>query len=79
MNSENDIASLMIMMENAPRTMNKLVIYRPTDNIISQSELVSLWEKKARRTLNRVFLPKAAMVRLSKSEITVITSFFFHA
>lgn len=34
MNSENDIAALTIMMANDPRTMNKLVIYRPPSNII---------------------------------------------
>jgi len=29
MNSEEDIAALTIMMANDPRTMNRLVIYRP--------------------------------------------------
>ena len=79
MNSEEDIASLTIMMANDPRTMNKLVIYRPPSNIICQSELVSLWEKKTGRSLKRVFLPEAEMVRLSESKIeTLITSFFIH-
>jgi len=66
MNSEDDIAALTIMMANDRRTMNRLVIYRPTSNIISQSELVSLWEKKTGRNLKRVFLPEAEMVRLSE-------------
>jgi hypothetical protein len=74
MNSEDDIAALTIMMANDPRTMNKLMIYRPPGNIISQSELVSLWENKTGRSLKRVFLPEAEMVRLSESKITVITS-----
>ena len=74
MNSEDDIAALTIMMANDRRTMNRLVIYRPTSNIISQSELVSLWENKTGRSLKRVFLPEAEMVRLSESKITVITS-----
>jgi len=76
MNYEDDIAALTIMMANDPRTMNKLVIYRPPGNIISQSELVSLWENKTGRSLKRVFLPEAEMVRLSESKITVITSVF---
>jgi len=69
MNSEADIAALTIKMANDPRTMNKLVIYRPPANIISQSELVSLWEKKSGRSLKRVFLPETEMVRLSESKI----------
>eukprot|EP00253_Pinus_taeda_P015247 PITA_15247 len=67
MNSEEDIAALAIMMANDPRTMNRLVIYRPPSNIICQSELVSLWEKKTGRSLKRVFLPEAEMVRLSET------------
>lgn len=67
MNSEEDIAALTIMMANDPRTMNRLVIYRPPSNIICQNELVSLWEKKTGRSLKRVFLAEAEMVRLSET------------
>jgi len=67
MNSEVDIAALTIKMANDPRTMNKLVIYRPPANIISQSELVSLWEKKSGRSLKRVFVPETEMVGLSET------------
>lgn len=67
MNLEDDIAAFTIMVANDPRTVNKLVIYRPPDNIMSQSELVSLWEKKTGRTFERVFLPEAEMVVLSQS------------
>ena len=73
MNSEEDIAALTIKMANDPRTLDKLVIYRPPCNIINQSELVSLWEKKTGRRLKRVYLPEAEMVRLSESKITVVT------
>jgi hypothetical protein len=50
--------------------MNKLVIYRPPGNVMSQGELVSLWEKKTGRTLQRVFLPEAEMLRLSQGKRT---------
>jgi hypothetical protein len=50
--------------------MNKLVIYRPAGNVMSQGELVSLWEKKTGRTLQRVFLPEAEMLRLSEGKRT---------
>lgn len=67
MNLEDDIAAFTIMVANDPRTVNKLVICKPVDNIISQSELVSLWEKKTGRTFQRVFVPEAEMVVLSQS------------
>ena len=70
MNSEEDIAALTIKMANDARTLNKLVIYRPPCNIISQTELVSLWEKRTGRSLRRIFWPEAEMVRLSESKIT---------
>ncbi|GLJ37803.1 hypothetical protein SUGI_0768590 [Cryptomeria japonica] len=83
MNLEDDIAALNIMVANDPRTLNKLVIYKPPMNVISQSELVSLWEEKTGRTLKRVYLPEAEMVKLSDTlpdpdniPITILHSIF---
>lgn len=67
MNSEDDVAALTIKVANDPRALNKLVIYRPPANIISQSELVSLWEKKTGRSLKRIFVPEAEIVRRSET------------
>ncbi|GLJ35070.1 hypothetical protein SUGI_0705620 [Cryptomeria japonica] len=66
MNFEDDIAALNIMVANDPSTPNRLAIYKPPMNVISQSEIVSLWEKKTGRTLKRVYLPEAEMVKLSE-------------
>eukprot|EP01018_Ginkgo_biloba_P022319 Gb_32479 [translate_table: standard] len=51
-NLEDDIAAFTIKVAFDPRTLNRVVIYRP-GNIISQGELVSLWEKKTIRRLRR--------------------------
>ncbi|XP_057814680.2 isoeugenol synthase 1 [Cryptomeria japonica] len=67
MNLEDDIATLNIMVANDSRTLNKLVIYKPPINVISQSEIVLLWEKKTGRTLKKVYLPEAEMVKLSET------------
>ena len=72
MNLEDDIATLNIMVANDVRTLNKLVIYKPPMNVISQSEIASLWEKKTRQTLKRVYLLEAEMVKLSESKIKSI-------
>ncbi|CAJ2648190.1 unnamed protein product [Trifolium pratense] len=34
------------MLANDPQACNRIVIYRPSKNIISQNELISLWEQK---------------------------------
>ncbi|GLJ35049.1 hypothetical protein SUGI_0705370 [Cryptomeria japonica] len=67
LNLEDDVAAFTIMVANDPRTLNKLVIYRPPGNIISQSELVSLWEKKTGTTFKRVFLKESDMINLSET------------
>ncbi|KAG5034919.1 eugenol synthase 1-like [Glycine soja] len=36
-----------IKVANDPRTCNRVVTYPPSKNIISQNELISLWEQKA--------------------------------
>ncbi|GLJ35050.1 hypothetical protein SUGI_0705380 [Cryptomeria japonica] len=67
LNLEDDVAAFTIMVANDPRTLNKLVIYRPPGNIISQSELISLWEKKTGTTFKRVFLSESDMINLSET------------
>ena len=39
----------------------------PQKNIVSQLELISLWEKKTNRSFNTVYVPEEELVRLSKS------------
>ncbi|KAH9289686.1 hypothetical protein KI387_033803, partial [Taxus chinensis] len=67
MNLEGDIAKLTIMVANDPRTLNRLVIYKPPMNLISQDEIVSLWEKKTRKNIKRVYLPEDEMIKLSET------------
>ncbi|KAG5066228.1 hypothetical protein JHK86_009959 [Glycine max] len=47
LNYEEDIAMYTIKVANDPRTCNRVVTYPPSKNIISQNELISLWEQKA--------------------------------
>lgn len=71
LNLEDDVAAFTIMVANDPRTLNKLVIYRPPGNIISQSELVSLWEKKTGTPFKRVYLSESEMINLSESNFPI--------
>jgi hypothetical protein len=50
-----------------PRTCNRIVIYRPPENILSQLELISLWERKTGRSFNRIHVSEEEIVKLSES------------
>jgi len=67
LNYEEDIATYTIKVANDPRTCNRVVIYRPLKNILSQLELISLWEKTTGRSFNRIHVPEEEIVKLSES------------
>ncbi|KAL5776323.1 hypothetical protein ACOSP7_009249 [Xanthoceras sorbifolium] len=64
LNYEEDIATYTIKVANDPRTCNRVVIYRPETNIISQLELISLWKQKTGRSFKRVHTPEEELVKL---------------
>ncbi|XP_024021055.1 eugenol synthase 1 [Morus notabilis] len=66
LNYEEDIAVYTIKAANDPRTCNHIIVYRPPENIISQLELISLWEKKTGRSFNRVYVPEEELIKLSE-------------
>ena len=53
---EEDIATYTIKAVDDPRTLNKIVYLRPPENIFSINEIVSLWEKKIGKTLEKTYL-----------------------
>ncbi|KVI01999.1 NAD(P)-binding domain-containing protein [Cynara cardunculus var. scolymus] len=52
-NDEHDIGTYTIKTVDDPRTLNKIVYIKPPANSYSFNELVSLWEKKIGKTLER--------------------------
>ncbi|KAL2335892.1 hypothetical protein Fmac_010338 [Flemingia macrophylla] len=67
LNFEEDIAIYTIKVANDPRTCNRVVIYRPSKNIISQNELISLWEQKYGQSFHKNFIPEEEIVKLSET------------
>ncbi|KAA8538611.1 hypothetical protein F0562_028195 [Nyssa sinensis] len=65
--SEKDIAAYTIRVANDPRTCNRTVFFRPPQNIISQLDLISLWEKKTGRNHTKVHVSGEEIVKLSES------------
>ena len=75
-NYEEDIALYTIKIADDPETCNRVVIYRPQKNIVSQLELISLWEKKTGKTFNRIYVPEDEIVKLSESKKFLLTRYF---
>ncbi|RWR83219.1 isoeugenol synthase 1 [Cinnamomum micranthum f. kanehirae] len=67
LNFEEDIAAYTIKAVNDSRTLNRIIIYRPPENIVSQLEMISLLEMKTGRKLNKVHVTEEEAVRLSET------------
>ena len=50
---EDDIAMYTIKTIDDPRTLNKTVYIRPPENILSQREVVQIWEKLIGKELQK--------------------------
>ena len=60
---EEDIAAYTIKAADDPRTLNKIVYLRPPANTLSYNEMVSLWEKKIGKTLEKIYTPEAQLLK----------------
>ncbi|KAL5790933.1 hypothetical protein ACOSQ2_005821 [Xanthoceras sorbifolium] len=60
---EDDIATYTIKAVDDPRTLNKIIYIRPPGNIYSFNDLVSLWEKKIGKTLERIYVPEEQLLK----------------
>lgn len=67
LNLEEDIAAFTVKAATDPATRNRVVILQPPENVVTQNELISLWEKKVGRSFNKVYVPAKEMVKLSQS------------
>ncbi|KAL1288668.1 hypothetical protein HN51_057164 [Arachis hypogaea] len=59
---EDDIATYTIKTIDDPRTLNKTVYLRSPENILTQRELIDMWEKLIQRKLNKSFLSKQELL-----------------
>ncbi len=56
---EIDVARYTIRAMGDPRTLNKTVHITPHANILSQNDLVSIWEEKSGAVLKKAFVAPA--------------------
>ncbi|KAK3428474.1 hypothetical protein EUGRSUZ_E00003 [Eucalyptus grandis] len=62
-NNEDAIGTYTIKAVDDPRTLNKILYIKPPANTYSMNELVSLWERKIGKTLERVYVPKEHVLK----------------
>ncbi|CAI0438002.1 unnamed protein product [Linum tenue] len=63
-NKEEDIGAYTIRAVDDPRTLNKILYIRPPANTICFNDLVSLWEKKIGKTLERSYISEEQLLKL---------------
>lgn len=61
--TEEDIATYTILAVDDPRAENKFVHIRLSANILSQKEVVMLWEQKIGKSLDKTFMPGADLLK----------------
>ncbi|KAB1220650.1 Isoflavone reductase-like protein [Morella rubra] len=62
-NEENDIGTYTIRAVDDPRTLNKTLYLMPPKNFYSFNELVTLWEKKTGKTLEKTYVPEEQLLK----------------
>ncbi|KAL5550852.1 hypothetical protein UlMin_001028 [Ulmus minor] len=65
---EDDIAMYSIMTIDDPRTLNKTVYIRPPKNILSQREVVQVWENLIGKKLNKSSISKEDFLAMLKEQ-----------
>lgn len=60
---EEDIATYTIKAVEDPRTLNKILYMRPPANILSFNEIVSIWEQKIGKTLEKIYVPEDQILK----------------
>ncbi|ONI13881.1 hypothetical protein PRUPE_4G251900 [Prunus persica] len=67
LNYEEDVATYTIKAATDPRVANRVIVYRPQGNIVSQLDLISSWEKKTGCTLTRSYVSEEEILKLSET------------
>ena len=62
-NKEDDIGTYTIKAADDPRTLNKILYISPPQNTYSFNEIVSLWEKKIGKTLEKIYVPEEQVLK----------------
>jgi pinoresinol/lariciresinol reductase len=53
---EDDVATYTIKSIDDPRALNKTIYLRPQDNILTQNDVITKWERLSGKTLEKVHI-----------------------
>ena len=68
LNYEEDVAAYTVKAVTDERVANRVIVCRPPGNIVSQLDLISLWEKKTGQSFKLAHVPDQELVNLSQSK-----------
>ena len=63
LNKEEDMAAYTMRAADDPRTLNKTVYINPPKNIVSQNDVIALWESKIGKTLEKTFVSEEELLK----------------
>ncbi|KAJ7953025.1 Isoflavone reductase-like protein [Quillaja saponaria] len=61
--TEEDVGTYTIKAVEDPRTLNKVLYLKPPHNVVSFNEIVSLWEKKIGKTLEKIYIAEDQILK----------------
>ncbi|ESQ27612.1 hypothetical protein EUTSA_v10018910mg [Eutrema salsugineum] len=63
LNKEEDIVAYIMRAVDDPRTLNKTIYINPPKNIVSQNDIVALWESKIGKTLEKTYVSEEELLK----------------
>ncbi|RDY09028.1 hypothetical protein CR513_06674, partial [Mucuna pruriens] len=78
---EDDVATYTIKTIDDPRTLNKTLYLRPQENVLSQAELIGIWEKLIGKELEKTYIPPEGFLTTLKGldyKLQVGIGHFYH-
>ncbi|XP_010428541.1 PREDICTED: isoflavone reductase homolog P3-like isoform X2 [Camelina sativa] len=73
-NKEEDIAAYTIRTVDDPRTLNKTLYIKPPKNTLSTNDMVTLWEKKIGKSLEKTHISEEQILKSIQVPIDVFKS-----
>ena len=65
---EDDVATYAIKTIDDPRTLNKTVYIRPAENILSQRQLIEIWENLCGKKLQEISISDEEFISSMKGK-----------
>lgn len=77
---EDDIATYTIKTIDDPQTLNKTVYLRPSENILTQRQLVEMWEKLIGKKLEKLSISEEDFLASMEGKFKEkqLSTFFSH-